>query len=143
MQEITTSINIDASPDRVWAVLTDNKELRRWSSFVRSIDGKFNEGERLIVVLTPKGERQFILRPRVLVAVPGRELRWLGHFGIRGLFDGEHRFVLSQLGIGQTRLEHAERFKGILLPFLTSMLNDTAIAFERFNRELRQAAEAQ
>jgi hypothetical protein len=31
-------------------------------------------------------------RPTVLKAEPPRELRWLGHFVFRGIFDGEHIF---------------------------------------------------
>ena len=36
-------------------------------------------------------------KPRVLKAEPNRELRWLGHLGIPGLFDGEHIFTIEPL----------------------------------------------
>ena len=36
-------------------------------------------------------------RPEVLRCEPGRELRWLGHFLVPGLFDGEHAHLLEGL----------------------------------------------
>ncbi len=53
-------------------------------------------------------------RPRVLVANPGREQRWLGRLILPGIFDGEHSFRLVPLREA-TRLIHAETFRGALV----------------------------
>jgi hypothetical protein len=92
--------------------------------------------------MTPRGDKRFMFRPKVLAATPGRELRWLGRVGLPGIFDGEHRFLLRPNPSGGTTLEHAERFSGVLVPFFGKMLSDTEAAFARFNRELKQRAEA-
>jgi len=34
-------------------------------------------------------------RPTILKAEPNRELRWLGHLLVPGLFDGEHIFTIE------------------------------------------------
>ena len=70
-------------------------------------------------------------RPKVLVAKPNAELRWLGRFLMPGLFDGEHYFVLSQLGENRTRFVHGERFSGVLVPLVKSSLESaTRAGFE-------------
>ena len=74
-------------------------------------------------------------RPTVLVAEPNRELRWLGHLWLPGLFDGEHSFSIEPLDEGRVRFVQRERFKGLLLPFLSKMLDgDTRRGFNEMNR---------
>lgn len=81
-------------------------------------------------------------RPKVLVAEPNTELRWLGRLLIPGLFDGEHYFRLSSLGSNRTRLVHGERFSGVLVPFAKSSLESaTRAGFEAMNKALKARAE--
>ncbi|PPK87213.1 polyketide cyclase/dehydrase/lipid transport protein [Neolewinella xylanilytica] len=96
---LTTSVRIATSPDRVWEALTDFPPYAEWNPFIQPAAGSAVVGNQLD--LTIAGTR---FRPRVLVAVPGRELRWLGRLGIRGLFDGEHYFLLTANGDGSTTL---------------------------------------
>ncbi len=82
-------------------------------------------------------------RPTVLVADPNRELRWLGHLWVRGLFDGEHSFSIEPLGEGRVRFVQRERFGGLLLPLLSKMLDgDTRRGFEEMNRALKLRSES-
>ena len=84
-----------------------------------------------------KADRTMRMRPTVLVAEPGRELRWLGHLFVPGLFDGEHRFEIHDSGHGRVRFVQRERFRGLLVPFLRSMIQvDTLAMFERVNEAL-------
>jgi len=84
-------------------------------------------------------------RPTVTVVDEGREFRWLGRFGVSGLYDGEHRFVLEPLDDGRrTRLFHAERFSGILAGLVNRWLGDsTERGFEAMNGALKGRAEAE
>ena len=83
-----------------------------------------------------------LFSPTVLVAEPSRELRWLGHLWFPGLFDGEHSFSIEPLGEEHVRFVQRERFKGLLLPFLSKMLDrDTRRGFEEMNRALKLRAE--
>ena len=82
-------------------------------------------------------------RPTVREASPSRELRWLGHLGVPGLFDGEHAFQLEPTGAGQTRLRQNEEFRGVLVHLLPNSLFDkTRRGFEEMNRALRTRAES-
>ena len=75
--------------------------------------------------------------------VPGRVLEWWGHLGIRGIFDGRHRFELSAHGTG-TRLVQRETFTGLLVPLMARTLDGpTAAGFALMNEALRTRAERQ
>jgi hypothetical protein len=81
-------------------------------------------------------------KPTVLNMEDERELRWLGRFLFRGLFDGEHILRLEALGDGGTRFTQAERFSGILVRAFGSTLDNTELGFEQMNRALKARAEA-
>ncbi|MBI5105270.1 MAG: SRPBCC domain-containing protein [Solirubrobacterales bacterium] len=133
---LTTSIEIDAAPEAVWGVLADLGRYPDWNPHVVEASGTLAAGERLRLRM---GGMRF--RPRVLRA-DGRELRWLGHLGVPGLFDGEHRFTLTPLPGGGTRLEQAERFTGALVPLTGRLLERTRGDFEAVNAALKARAEA-
>jgi hypothetical protein len=59
-----------------------------------------------------------------------------------GIVDGEHIHELKKLAPGRTRYTQRERFRGILVPFLKSMLRDTQKGFVLMGEALRQRAEA-
>src|SRR5690625_7268302 len=97
-----TEIEIDASPERVWAVLSDFASYPQWNPFIKSISGTPRQGERLRITIQPGSGKGIRLSPVVLTADPGRELRWLGHLLLRGIFDGEDRksVVQGESGVG-------------------------------------------
>lgn len=111
---IQTEINIPASPQEVWQVLTDGPAYADWNPFIRSMSGAVVLGGRLTNRMHPAGGSEMTFRPKVLVADPARELRWLGRLGLPRIFDGEHYFRLEAHGAG-TRLIHGETFRGLLL----------------------------
>jgi hypothetical protein len=143
VKEIHTEIEINASAEKVWRVLTDFAAYSEWNPFVRRMEGEVSVGARLHVTIQPSGSKGMSFRPTVLVAEPNGELRWLGHFWLPGLFDGEHSFSIEPLGEGRVRFVQRERFGGLLLPFLSKMLDgDTRRGFEEMNRALKLRAEA-
>ena len=143
MKTLHTAIEIAASPEDIWAVLADLDNYPRWNPFIPRIAGTLAPGERLEVRLAPPGGGGMTFRPTVLVATPGRELRWLGRLLVRGLFDGEHRFTLEPIGAGRVRFVQEERFTGLLVPLLARSLDGpTRAGFEAMNRALKDRAEA-
>jgi hypothetical protein len=143
MKEISTSIDINASAQKVWQILLDFSAYEQWNPFIRSIGGQAIEGSPLQVQIQPPGGQRMAFKAKVLSAQPGREFRWLGHFILPGLFDGEHCFQLEALGENQVRLTHSERFSGLFLPLLAQSL-DTNVrqGFEAMNQALKSRAEA-
>lgn len=120
---VQTHIDIDASPGRVWAVLTDFARYPAWNPFIREIRGEAREGARLHVRLGPPDGTPTTFTPVVTRAGPGREFSWLGTLVASWVFSGEHRFRLETLGDGQTRFHHGEAFDGALVPLLRKRLD--------------------
>lgn len=141
MDELVTSIDVDAPPDVVWQVLTDFERYPEWNQHTR-ISGIPREGQRLSVAPGPEAGSMPTFTPTVIRAVPGQELRWLGHLWVRGLFDGEHRFVIEELDDGRSRLVQAERFTGVLVwPINFFFREDTERNFLAVNEALKRRAE--
>ncbi|MGM0590830.1 MAG: SRPBCC family protein [Halobacteriota archaeon] len=142
MPELTTTIDIDAPPERVWAVLVDFDDYPEWNPFMR-VMGRPNLGADLVVELRPPGMRRSRFRPRVTSVDRGHELRWLGHLGVAGLFDGDHRFVVDERPDGGTRFTQSETFGGVLSgPVFRWLATATERGFREMNEALKQRAES-
>ena len=146
MHDIHTEIEIDASPDVVWNVLTDFESYPEWNPFVRSIQGESNRGAKLEVVLDQSlgegGGKTMTMRPRVVRHEPRQQFGWLGRLWVPGLFDGEHVFELTELRGGRVRFVQREHFEGLLVPLLRRMLDTkTRPAFSAMNEALKQRSE--
>jgi len=144
MKELRTEIEFDGTPEGVWAVLADLPAYPEWNPFIEKIAGELRVGGKLDVRLQPVDERGITLHPTVLAAEPGRELRWIGHLMVPGIFDGEHRFLVEGVGPERVLFMQSERFGGILLPFLWRKIRDggTAKGFRAMNEAIaRRVAE--
>jgi hypothetical protein len=139
--ELHTSIDIAATPEQVWAVLTDFERYDEWNPFVTAIEGAATVGERLRVRLVPPGARGITLKPRVTVVDSGRTFEWLGSIVVRGIFDGRHRFDLEATAQG-TRFTQAEHFSGVLVRLLPRSFHArTAAGFAAMNDALKARVE--
>jgi hypothetical protein len=98
-------------------------------------------GERLEVEIAPPGGRPMTFRPRVLEVTPAGVLTWLGHLGVPGLFDGEHRFEIDEVSESRVRFIQAEQFSGLLVRPLRSSLRKTEQGFALMNQALKVEAE--
>jgi hypothetical protein len=139
---IERSIEIDASPATVWSVLADTAAYADWNPFMTKLAGTFAVGARLEVRIEPPKARAMTFKPTVLTAEADRELRWLGRFLVPGLIDGEHSLRIEPLPDGRCRFIQSERFSGILVRPLRSMLGKTESGFEQMNTSLKERAEA-
>jgi hypothetical protein len=141
--EVQQETTIDATPDQVWAVLSYFGAYEQWNPAFVSVEGVAEAGTRLDIRFKLKGDRSIRMRPTVLAAEPGRELRWLGRLLVPGLFDGEHRFEIHEEAPGRVRFAQHERFRGLLVPFLRRLIEvDTAAMFERVNAALAERVAA-
>jgi hypothetical protein len=141
MKSIATSIEIAAPPSRVWSVLADVARWSEWNPFVRSFEGKLEEGARVTVKIGPPGKTTTTFRPCVLAASSEKGIRWLGRLGLPGIFDGEHHIGLEPLDGGRTRVHHSEQFRGLLVPLLGGLLRETEKGFHAMNQALKARVE--
>ena len=142
-EDLRTEREMAATPERVWAVLADFDDFDAWNPFIVKIEGEPTVGSTLRVRLQPPGGKGVTLRPVVTTSEPRRSLSWLGRLGMRGVFDGAHRFDLQPLANGGTRFVQSEHFTGVLVPLLRrSLRKRTLSGFHAMNRALAQRAEA-
>ena len=141
VRELRREIEIDAPPERVWAVVTDFAAYPEWNPFIRRISGEPREGARLEVRIEPPGARATTFQPTVRAVEANREPRWLGRMVVPGVFDGEHSLRIEPLEGGRSRFVQSERFGGVLVAFVKGMLAKTEAGFEQMNAALKARVE--
>jgi hypothetical protein len=109
----TQSVEITASPERVWQVITDFAEFPAWNPMTPGMVGELKEGAKLKGKLG-LGPATVPFFPTLLTVEPNVELRWKG--GVPGAFIADHRFIIEQLDESTTVLRHHEVFSGLLKP---------------------------
>jgi hypothetical protein len=138
-KEIKTKILINATPEKVWTILTNFENYPNWNPFIKSVNGEVKVGNKISVIIEPHDSKEMTFKPRVLTYEANKELSWIGRLLFPGLFDGEHKFELIDNGNGTTILRHSEKFKGILLGLLN--VENTKKGFEEMNEKLKELAE--
>jgi hypothetical protein len=141
VKKLSAEIEIEASPDTVWAILIDFAAYPEWNPFALSLAGEARIGETLEVRLQPPGGKPMTFKPTVTGLEAGSYFEWLGRLGIRGVSDGRHQFRIEPTSSG-TRLTQSEEFTGILVPLLSRFLEGgTRLGFEAMNQALKERAE--
>ncbi|TDB88110.1 SRPBCC domain-containing protein [Actinomadura sp. KC216] len=140
-REVSSSIEIAASADEVYGIVTDFGSYPQWNPFIVKAEGEPEEGARLQNVLRDTDGGTMTFAPKVLKAEPGRELRWIGRMWIPGIVDGEHYFRIEPAGNGRVRLTQGERFSGALVPVAGGQL-DMEDEFAAMNAAVKARAES-
>jgi hypothetical protein len=129
-------VNIRASAEVLWNLLTDAQGFPRWNSTVTGIDGQIREGGR-IRVSVPGTSRTFA--PKVSGVVPHQRMIWTG--GFAPMFQGVRTFELRPCSDGSTDFDMQERFSGLMFPLIQGSLPDFGPIFERYASDLKREAE--
>jgi hypothetical protein len=139
--EISTTIEIDASPEHVWAVLTDLASYSQWHPAFLTVTGQLTAGSSLTITTThPTSGRTMTAKVKVLTAEPGRELRWVSK--LAGLTISERRFLLSPAADG-TSLVQAETYRGLGAGRgVVKVIPRIQGSFAAINEAIKQQAEA-
>ena len=140
--EIKTEITINATPEKIWAILTEFEEYPNWNPFIKSIKGKMEVGNKITVQIAPPNAKGMTFKPKILTFNKNKELSWLGVLLFSGIFDGHHKFELKDNNDGTTKFTQSEIFKGVLVPFFKKNLNtNTKNGFIEMNKKLKELAE--
>jgi hypothetical protein len=112
------SIDIAAPPGRVWSILADLEGYRDWNPFITDARGVLVKGARLSLTIQPVGGSPVTFAPTLLDIQEPRLIAWRGRLIIPGLFDGMHTITILPTGADRVRFKQAERFTGLLTPFV-------------------------
>ena len=144
MREVQASIDVAATPDRVWDVITSFREYDEWNPVITRMRATLTVGAPVSFVLSIAG-RKLKIRAQVLVVQHGRELCWFGPRGrvLGAIFRGEHYLRVEPAGTKASRLVHGERFSGFSLPLLWEKVRrECEPAYAEMNRALKARAES-
>lgn len=136
MRSYEASSLIQATPERVWSVLTDAAAWPDWDSGVTKVDGRVALGEKLSVTVEAN-PRSFPVKVAELSA-PERMV-FLGGMPV-GLFTGRRTYTLVPEGAG-TRFTMREEYTGPLAGMIFKSIPDLGPSFRQFAEGLKQRAE--
>lgn len=143
MRKLKSEIIIEASANDVWSVLIDHQAYPNWNPFIKHISGSTTVGESLEVTVQSEGNKPMDFKPVVLVNKSNEEFRWIGKLWVKGIFDGEHYFILEDTGSGHTKFTQGEDFRGILSGLMIAMIGkDTLGGFKAMNSALKKQVES-
>ncbi len=109
--EITDAIKIAASPETVWAILTELDHYPQWHPFYQSVTGQLTVGSMLTIKTTsPRTGEPTTLKVKVLTVDTDSELAWASK--LAGVTTIKRRFLLSPAD-GGTDLTQAGTYRGL------------------------------
>ncbi len=143
MPTIKTAIDVGASAEIVWRVLTHFPAYSHWNPFLVAIYGTAVVGQKLIIHERSLKGRVRKFTARVAKAIPAAELRWRRRRLLEGLFDREQSFFIIPNGIKGVRFIQREHFSGLLAAMIMPFITDKTLkAFNLMNLALKRTAEA-
>jgi hypothetical protein len=141
--EISTTIEIAATPENVWAVLADLASYPKWHPMYQAVTGQLTAGSTLTITSThPKSGRTMTAKVKVLTAEPDTELRWASK--LLGRTISEREFRLSPTADG-TSLVQAGTYSGLgggRGRAMVQVLGRVQDTFTTINEAIKQQAEA-
>jgi hypothetical protein len=141
---VEDSVEIDAPPSVVFAVLTNKDAWASWSTMLVSLaPGPIAAGDQLSLGLrTPQASSDF--QAKVTELERDRVFEWLAKTGVSGIMDGRHRFEITALRSGASRLRNVEFYTGLLVPLVkrTASMRAAPEGFARMNAEIAAQARA-
>lgn len=135
--EYAVGINIQAKPERIWALLTNADNFPRWNSTVTSIEGPIALGQKLKIRVPIAPNRTFA--PKVSEFVPPQRMVWSD--GMAPMFQGQRTYTLTAKADGSTDFHMVEVFRGLMLPMIAGSLPDFVPVFEQYASDLKREAE--
>lgn len=130
--------DIAATPDTIWAVLTDAPGYTSWDSGVERVEGTISPGSKIKVYSKISPGRAFPVK--VTELSPGTKMTWTGGMPL-GLFSGVRTFTLTPGSAGVTKFHMREEFTGPLLSMIWKSMPDLTASFEQFAKGLKDRSE--
>lgn len=139
MRYYEATSTIHASPEAVWAVLSDGAAWPAWDSGVDAVEGKIAAGETIKIRSQAAPGRAFPVR--ITRFEPPAHLRFSGGMPL-GRFRGVRTYEVAPDADRQARFQMREEYSGPLLPLVWRSMPDLGPSFEQFARGLKQRVES-
>jgi hypothetical protein len=139
MRYYEAAARIAASPEAVWAVLSDGAGWAAWDSGVDAVEGRIAMGETIKIRSQAAPGRSFPVK--VTTFEPPVQLRFSGGMPF-GLFRGVRRYDLSRDADGGTAFHMREEYTGPLLGMIWRSMPDLGPSFDKFAQGLKLRVES-
>lgn len=141
MKENRNEIEIQATPEQIWDILTDLSRYSEWNPLLYRGTGKVEVGETVeVAAKTASKDMNFVCK--VVRVEPNREFAWTFHVIHPFLFRGEHIFQLEPTGEHRTKFIDREQFEGLLLPMQAKDLQTNGlVAMVDMGKALKERVE--
>lgn len=131
-RETSVSVDIQADPGIVWALLTNAADYPRWNSTVRSIHGQIRAGETIELKSILDEKRTFKLKVKEFE--PEKRLVW-------GDAMGNRTYTITRNGASVT-FSMMEKIGGPFFPLFAKYIPPFDASFEQFATDLKREAES-
>ena len=138
MPSPSTRRDIAASPETVWAILTDKSAIVGPDTSINRIDGTIAVGQTIKLWSAVNPDRAFAIKVGVMQAPSHME--WFSGMPF-GLFRGTRHYDVTPTATG-SRFEMKEVYTGPLKGLITKAIPDLQPSFEQFADALKSKAEA-
>ena len=138
MESYDVTKHIAATPETIWAILTDAAGYTSWDSGVERVEGSIALGNKIKVYSKINPGRAFPVKVSELA--PSSKMTWTGGMPL-GLFKGVRTFTLTPESETVTRFDMREEFTGPLLPMIWKSMPDLTASFEQFAKGLKDKSE--
>ena len=109
-KSVHAELVIDASPEEVWAVITNTATYGEWNPIFESVAGTFAEGETMAISMQLEDGSFTPVEAVVEAMVPNRELHQRA--GFPGVLTADHQWLLQETPDGTRVIQH-EEYRGV------------------------------
>jgi hypothetical protein len=135
--ECSVSNIIEASPEKIWRLLTDAENYTKWNSTLTNLEGNISLGEMVKMKVPQAPGRTFKVKVKEFTA--NKSMLWQD--GFAPMFMGRRYFTLQPEADGTTTFTMSEVFSGLMLPMIAGKLPDFKPIFEQYAADLKREAE--
>ena len=136
-KSLHNEITINASPEKVWEVLTDTDNYEEWNPVMKLLEGEIREGNQVTYQFTQDPKNISKIPSKVKKVVPYQLLNQGGGMPIILTFD--HQYILEAIDQG-TKLTIHEDYRGIGVNFWNPKPVETA--YKKLNKAIKQRSES-
>lgn len=131
-RETAVSIEVNAEPAILWALLTKASDYPRWNSTIISLEGNIALGEKIKLKSKLDAGRTFKLK--VIEFDPEKKLVW-------GDGQGKRIYSITKNGNGTVTFSMTEKIGGLMFPLYAKMIPSFDQSFDQFAHDLKQESE--
>ena len=134
--EYVAGVNIKASVERIWSLMTNASDFPRWNTTIKRIEGQIEAGQRIKLVATIAPKRVFKLN--ITEFAPHQKMVWSDG---NAMFRGVRTYTFSAKSNNSTGFTMSEMYSGLMLPMIAGSLPNFSPIFAQYLIDLKREAE--